>query len=54
MAAYQVSCSQRVAVLFVFDGPEVSCSLGHSHLLYIPDRWQGVHSLRRVHRVVDV
>lgn len=38
-----------------YDGPQwETASLPHSHLLYIPDRWQGVHSLRRVKRTVDV
>lgn len=49
----QVS-SPRVGVLSYTREDAPAVLLGHSHLLYIPDRWQGAHSLRGVHRSVHV
>lgn len=53
-SAHQVFC-QREECSVVLDPPDgETASLSHSHLLYIPDRRQGVHSLRRVQRSVHV
>lgn len=46
---------QRVGVLsYVMMVQRGTASLAHSHLLYIPDRWEGVHPLGRVQRTVHV
>lgn len=46
---------QRVGVLsYVMMVHRGTASLAHSHLLYIPDRWEGVHPLGRVQRTVHV
>lgn len=46
---------QRVGVLsYVLMVHRGTASLAHSHLLYIPDRWEGVHPLWRVERTVHV
>lgn len=46
---------QRVGVLsYVTMIQRGTASRTHSHLLHIPDRWEGVHPLRRVDRTVHV
>lgn len=53
-AAHREFC-QHEECSVVLDPPDgETASLSHSHLLYIPDRRQGVHSLRRVQRSVHV